>query len=240
MNRQTKSDFDLFKRFFYNYNLDKLKDQEYLWDLYKQSHKYLYAIMIFMAELDLLNEQVEIDKTKFRIGNEFFQEEFPYLKECCSDLASALFISVHGVYKGTRILMRSSIEMFLRGMFSMEFHNIKNEKNLYKIFRIICESEFINRKEIIKEHFFNIHDIYKQLCQYSHTASFIHMDHITSLDLFPKYDHRLLKGVAKEYNTLIQNYLFLLVIRFKKYFIVYIFLINRRLLTAYSKKIDHL
>lgn len=213
MSRIVNKDFLYLKEYISEYNLKSLSKNEELWNIYKSAHKNIYGIIALIAEIEKFILTCEEKKEKDEL-----ELEFDYLKECVSDLLSSLFISFHGAYKSAEFILRSSIEMFLRGMYSIEVHSICDEKNLYKIFESIKSAPSIIGNENMKTHFDNVHQIYVELCKYAHTSSKIQMDELYALNLFPKYNVKSLSNLISNLNKLIRNYIFMLCFRFRNEF----------------------
>lgn len=217
MTRLVQKDFAAFRDFICNYNLQALNGNEEFWQIYKSSHTMLYGIMALISELNYIIEEKEAcgdDDKKVDI----LDIEVEYLKECFSDLSSTIFISVHGAYKGARLLLRSSIEMFLRGMFSKEVPEIQTEKNLYRVFESIKKAPSIVKDESYKIHFDEIHQIYAELCAHAHIASKLQMEEIYALNLFPKFETDDLKNFSSTFKILVRDYIFMICHRFNKEF----------------------
>lgn len=216
MSRLVQKDFKDFKDFICKYELRALNENEELWQIYKSAHSMLYGIMALISELDYIfdGRQTSEDDNKVDI----LDIEIDYLKECFSDLSSTIFISVHGAYKAARLMLRSSIEMFIRGMFSKEIPEIQTEKNLYRVFESIKKAPSIVKDEPYKNHFDEIHQIYAELCAHAHTASKLQMEEIYALSLFPKFETDNLKSLSSTFRNLVRDYIFMICHRFNKEF----------------------
>lgn len=216
MTRLVQKDFNEFKEFICKYELQTLNDNEELWQIYKSAHAMLYGMMALISELDYIVDTRQTSGEENKV--DILDLEIDYLKECFSDLSSTIFISVHGAYKSARLMMRSSIEMFLRGMFSKEILEIQTEKNLYRVFESIKKAPSIVKDESYKNHFDKIHQIYTKLCTHAHTASELQMEEIYALSLFPKFETDDLKSLSSTFNSLVRNYIFMICHRFNKEF----------------------
>ena len=63
--------------------------------------------------------------------------QFSYIVESSSDILSGVFHSINGSYKSARIMLRSSIETFLKGFCEQDIEGILEEKRIYVIFDAI-------------------------------------------------------------------------------------------------------
>src|SRR5688572_3490661 len=108
MSREISDDFKEFKAFIEKYSLKHLS-QERNFNLYiSQQHKKLFAYLTFIAELDFQKN----DPNK---NLKLSQDQIDYLTESCSDMGNSIFLNIHGAYKASRLMMRSSIETFIKG-----------------------------------------------------------------------------------------------------------------------------
>jgi len=216
MSRLVQKDFNDFKDFICKYELQSLNNNEELWQIYKSAHTMLYGIMALVSELDYICAASKTSDEDNKV--DILDIEIDYLKECFSDLSSTIFISVHGAYKAARLMLRSSIEMFIRGMFSKEIPGIQTEKNLYRVFESIKKVPSIVKHESYKNHFDEIHQIYADLCAHAHTASKLQMEEIYALSLFPKFETDDLKSLSSTFKKLVRDYIFMICHRFNKEF----------------------
>lgn len=177
MSRLIKSDFDGLIAFLKSYALEPLSaDQDYVKFL-STLHKKFYAYLILVEELRPYIDDADKQPLLSNL-------QFNYLQESVSDCGQALFLSINGCYKGARLLLRSSIENFLKGISLDEVAAIITEKSVYQVFDDADTVSVFKRTEIKTD----LHYVYSLLCQDVHTADVNHMTGVTALKYFPHYD----------------------------------------------------
>lgn len=195
--RLIKEDFDGLKKYIENFNISSLvKDQDYL-NFMSTCHKKYYSFFIASVEFE----------------DYYIDEQYKFLKETNSDLATSLFHIMTGSYKSARLLLRSSIECFIKS-FTMNWSpNIENEKSVYEIFDKAKSLQYFSL-DPQKLQFKIIHRIYKELCKDVHASDKLNMAQIDALDLLPSYSKKEAKSITKIYLDLIPAYIFLICDKF--------------------------
>ena len=92
-----------------------------------------------------------------------------YAKECASDLATAYLLNSIGVYKASRLCLRSCLENAVRVAASAYGLNIHNFKTIPNLFRSTKEKSNTYGKQ--KERIEKIYQNYNMLCKTSHSTS---------------------------------------------------------------------
>ena len=195
--RVIKEDFEDLKEYLENFSLSLLvKDEDYL-RFISTCHKKYYSFFITSVELK--------DCYTFK--------EYLFLKETNSDLATSLFHIMTGSYKSARLLLRSSIECFIKS-FALDWSpDIDKEKSVYEIFKKVKALKYFS-SEPQKSQFKIIHQIYKELCKDVHASDKVNMAQIDALDLLPSYSKKEANKIANIYINLIPSYLFLICDKF--------------------------
>lgn len=195
--RVVKEDFEDLKKYVGAFEIKTLlKNKDYV-NFISICHKKYYCFFIASIEY----------KDSFKVN------EYKFLKEANSDLATSLFHVMTGSYKSARLLLRSSIECYLKS-FTMDWlPNIEKEKSTYVIFDKIKNIDFFT-SEPQKSQFNIIHRIYKELCKDVHAADDINMAQIDALDLLPSYIKKKASKISNMYLDLIPAYLFLICHKF--------------------------
>src|SRR5690606_22046810 len=152
------------------YNLNKHLEDADLIKIISTQHKKYFAYLSCIAEL------IHISKSE-TMNPVISDEQILFLKESCSDIGNAVFSMLHGSYKPSRLMIRSSIETFLKGFNLDEYPDVTTEKSLYKIFDNIKDLDFFST-DPAKEMFNQIHQKYGKLCEDTHTATELNMQHI--------------------------------------------------------------
>ena len=109
MSRRIKEDFDNLCDFFKKYSLAPIFEEK---DFVKQIstyHKKYYSYLVLVIELKEI-----VDNANYAPC--MSQEQYNYVLESCSDVGQALFLVTHGCYKGAKLLLRSSIENFIKAV----------------------------------------------------------------------------------------------------------------------------
>src|SRR5262245_43255737 len=110
MTRESKKDFDDLLGFASTYDLSAVAGQDSFKKNLQRMHRVYIGLLTFLSELEF---QVA-HSTKAKKPN-LTPTQFDYLAECVSDIGNALFCWIHGAYKPARLMLRSSIETFVKG-----------------------------------------------------------------------------------------------------------------------------
>jgi len=107
MNDLSKKDLEALLKFLNEYKLKLILNNEDLNFTINRIHRVYYGLITFTAELDMLSNSIK-NSNKLSIST------LGQLKEVCSDLGHAFFCNIQGTYKGAGMLLRSSLENFLK------------------------------------------------------------------------------------------------------------------------------
>ena len=210
MSREIKSDLDNLVNFIGAYNLAHLNcDEDFICSIKKQHKKY-FAYLVYIAEI-----QGYVDDNLFQTV--FTSNQLLYIKESCSDIGSSFFSTFHGIYKSSKLLLRSSIETFLKGFCLDEITDIDKETSMYRMFDDIRGIDFFSRRPQVLM-LDKIHQVYKTLCGDVHTATIRNMASISALSYFPTFNKLESEFVCKYTLDLIPCYLTLLLLKYNKQF----------------------
>lgn len=201
MSRIVKKDFEELVNYIENFNLKSLLNESGYSAHISSYHKKYFSFFVLTTELE----------------NSIPEKEYLYLKEANSDLVTSLFHLMTGNYKSCKLLIRSSIECFLKGFALSFIPDINQEKSVYELFDKIKALSYFE-KEPFKSEFKNVHNLYKLLCKDVHTAEKVNMADINSLDFFPKYSKRKANQIIDVILKLIPTYCFLLANKYNNEF----------------------
>lgn len=203
MSRDIKTDFKTLLKFIEQYSIASLKEDEQFLVHLSEMHKKYYAFIALVFELEKMMPKV------------FNPKQSDFLIESVSDVGNSIFLAVNGAYKPARLMLRSSIETFLKGFAIDALPNIDKEKKVNKIFDDIKELTFFNPQPN-KQLFDDLNSCYSTLCADTHTARKSNMQHTSSLNYFPKKSLAALEGVSKMNMKLISIFLTLLCLKFNE------------------------
>lgn len=207
MARLLSEDFDLLCQYINNYKLDGLVVDEDALPVLSACHKKYYSYLVIIEEFRII-----VDDTNYTPI--VTVQQFEFLQESCSDIGQAFFLTMNGCYKGARLLLRSSIENFLKGICFDEDKNIIINKSVYKVFnRAKATSAFAGNKLPLHE---ALHDIYGNLCQDVHTANGQHMASVTALNHFPAFNKNEASSIQRIIQRLSNLYITALALKFNK------------------------
>ncbi|MBK7959203.1 MAG: hypothetical protein IPK03_14595 [Bacteroidetes bacterium] len=127
MSREINNDFKELKGFIEGYSLAHLVNEESFNIVLSQQHKKLFSYLTFIAELHF--QQNEKERLKV-----ISKDQIDFLTESCSDIGNSMFLSIHGAYKASRIMLRSSIETFHKGYNLDDLPQIISTKSVFEIF----------------------------------------------------------------------------------------------------------
>ncbi|MEN5380713.1 hypothetical protein [Sphingobacterium kitahiroshimense] len=210
MSREISEDFKNLISFFNNYSISKIvADVDYV-TVISKVHKRYFVYLTVVGEITLLSKDTSLFPN---IG----ESQNDYLKESASDIGNAIFSLINGSYKSANLMLRSSIETFLKGFNLDVYSDITTEKSLYKIFDTVKTLQFY-QNEPQKQLFNLIHQKYIDLCAETHTASALNMAHITSMNYFPRFDKAKAVVISDTITQLINWYSSLIVLKYNQHF----------------------
>lgn len=192
MSRIVKSDFDGLISFVKSYSLIALENDKDFLGFLSTLHKKFYSYLVLIEELRLCID----DKTQKPVLS---KDQFDYLQESVSDCGQCLFLAMNGCYKGTRLLLRSSIENFLKGICMDEVPQITTEKSVYQVFDDADLSAVFKKYKLIED----LHSIYGEPCMDVHTADSSHMTGVSALKYFPHFNKEEAKKLSDIYIRLL-------------------------------------
>lgn len=209
MSRTVTSDFVMLKDFFSKYSTaTNLENKDFIEFLSIYHKKYL-AYLTYIAELSSY-------KTKKDLSG-LLDSQFDFFSESCSDCGLALFDSANGNYKAARLLLRSSIENFMKAIAQDEDNSIDQESSVFKLFDRVKAIIFFSRSET-KKLFEDIHQEYKELCKDVHTATTEKMTKLSALNSFPSFDQKQVDGILRIAKVLITSYITLIALKYNKHY----------------------
>jgi hypothetical protein len=208
VSRELQQDFKELIDFFTGYSLSSIEFTGDLRIYLSSQHKKYFSYLTFIAEIEAL-----LDK---ELTPSVSVKQLEFLTESCSDIGNSIFLMINGAYKPSRMVLRSSIETFLKGFVLDEIIDIDTEKSVYALFDKVAALDFFNQDnpKIILN---SIHTAYKTLCEDIHTATKINMAHITSMIYFPTVDNQKIKDISSISLKLVGNYIDLLGFKYDNY-----------------------
>lgn len=193
MSRIIKNDFKSVKEFINDYSLSHLLKDKGFVELISSCHKKYFSYLTLIAEID----------------DDLNEKESLYFTESVSDVATSFFHLFSGSYKSSKLILRSSIENFIKGFSLLDIPDIDKETRVSNMFMRVKQLPVLEH-EFPKNEFAMIHNCYKDLCKDVHSADEINMEKISALNLFPKYSRKELEAVVSIFIKLIQSYITLL------------------------------
>lgn len=191
MSREIEQDFIKVMQFYNNYSMSSTVTQDGIEKQLKCMHRKLYSYMIFLGEQESRGL--------------FDETTLAYQKEVVSDMIMAFFCWSNGVYKPAKLLLRSSIENFIKAMVYVHCSDIVKIKNVYEVFELAKKQEpFSDAYSIV--HFENIHIKYADLCTTVH-GSIDKLASIGGLIQFPCYDVVEANNTYDDYVKIMDGYL---------------------------------
>ena len=197
MSRETNKDFKELIEYIDSYSLNS-DNQEYV-SFVKSIHKHYFSMLSWNAEI--LHRKDDFYSAS-SISNE---RAYNYINESVSDISSSTFNWINGNYKTSRIMLRVSIENFIRGISSIENNSQLSEKNVYQLFDNAKDMAIFSKTITIKDRYNNLHSDYVLLCEDTHTASELNMENITSLSYFPEFNRDRALDCKNIYIRIVKN-----------------------------------
>jgi hypothetical protein len=208
MSREIKIDYLTLESFISEYKISHLLTNADFKVFISQQHKKYYAYLSFIAEL-----QNYAGKRKY--SQNISRKQFDFIKESCSDIGIAYFSTFHGGYKAAKLLLRSSIETFLKGFCLDDIKDIDKETSIFNLFKKAKALKYFS-SDPEKILFSEIHQQYKTLCLDVHTATHLNMANVSALNYFPAYENSDAQKVSKTIMKLVPNYISLLSLKFNE------------------------
>ena len=178
MSRECATDFKRLKEYLIGYSIsENIKQHEYASSL-KKMHKCYFSAVTWNAELTH-NKDIF-----FRLNSRCTNDIINRLSEAVSDLGSSLFNWSNGNYKASRVMLRISIENFVKGVSGIEESDQLTEKRVYKLFETSAKQTIFTSCSTVNKCYTNLHNDYKLLCEDAHTATLQNMAHLSSCLLY--------------------------------------------------------
>lgn len=206
MSREIVQDYNTLEEFIKNFSLVSILKNPELKEIMKPMHKKLFALMTFVAEVEYKNAELNI----------LSSDGLNYLKESISDMGQALFCWIQGAYKPSNLILRSSIETFVRAIAGQENLGAFSEKSAYQLFELAKKTSYFN-SELCKSFFETIYSKYKDLCEIVHTGSSANMTHISALKTFPNFSSMQAQSVCRDFILISTVMLSVIYINFSKF-----------------------
>lgn len=231
MSRLIKEDFDKLCAFIDSYDLSDVLKCEDAKKLLSAYHKKYLAYLVLVEEI---HQKVDKKDSVLKMS----KKQYEYLQESCSDMGQSFFLLFHGCYKGAKLLLRSSIENFLKGSCMDEDKTLPTTKSVYEVFdKAKATSTFKGIKE--KLHV-QLHGEYALLCKDAHTANVTHMASITALSHFPSFLKEEAGSISKMVQKLVPIYITIIALKYNSAYhsmnYTYKDITNKEIITEYKKK----
>lgn len=210
MSREQKSDFSKLISYIENYTIKNNTQNENYSSSLQEIHKCYFSLLQWHAELTFR----DVDFLSY-INND--KAIYTRLLESISDIGASLFNWINGCYKVTQIMLRVSIENFIRSIGSIENAAEMSEKNVFKVFESASKLSVFSNKNTIQS-FNSLHSCYSALCEYIHTNDDKNMELASSLANFPKFSEEKSEPSKKNLLKIIKNFLIVLCICFNEFY----------------------
>lgn len=206
MSREISKDYGSLEVFVGDFNLSNIANEDDFNRKMKPMHKKLFSFMTFVAEIEQKNNELHI----------LTDESLNYLKESVSDMGQALFCWIQGAYKPANLILRSSIETFVKAIAGQEKTEIFSEKSMYRVFELAQDTSFFS-SQYCQVFFGSIHSAYKDLCKIAHTANFANMAHISALKTFPLFSAEAAQSFSRDFIKISTMILSVIYVNFFKF-----------------------
>jgi hypothetical protein len=186
-----KAAFEALIKFLADYRLDSVIGKRELQDSLKIVYRRYHALLVFNGYL--------LAKRPAHFKRDTTYKWFMlYFREMVSDICQAIFLSSHGLYKPTYLVLRSGVENFIRCLLIYEKSSVPGTTSIFQLIATAKKSAIANQTAITAAHFSQIEGLYKRLCMYVHTSDEHHMDLTTAVGVYPRYDRKLGQSASKE------------------------------------------
>lgn len=216
MSRALTKDYKELVDFISTYSISSnVSNKEYN-NILSQLHKRYYAQLVFLSEL--ISSGFDRITASYGLDESASKTLQVYLRETSSDLGYALFNWIHGAYKTERILVRCSIENFIKGICAVEKPSIAQLSSTRTAFLEARKLELFSLSEN-KNQLNNLRSTYRSLCYDVHTAGQENMAQLSALNYFPGFDKESASNSAIIFIRVVDCYLTLLCLSFKSFFL---------------------
>ncbi|WP_017754235.1 hypothetical protein [Calidifontibacillus oryziterrae] len=204
MSREISQDCKQLIDFFQNYNFGAYLSNHIFKERLTSMHKKVFGFLTFIAEVEFQNSQEKFIDLK----------SLDYLKESGSDLIQSLFCWVNGTYKPAEMLLRSSIETYIKAILGNTDDEVFKEKSMYKLFDLAKDHPFFKGNTRKEEYFSIIHSNYKMLCMTTHTATIDNLISVDTLKLLPRFNPKTSEQFSQLYLSTVNMFLGVVLINF--------------------------
>ena len=232
MARAINEDFKELCSFINSYDMSHILVEDEAKRMFSSCHKKYYAYLLITEEFRPLCA------TK---GGLIAPIQYSDLQESCSDVGQAFFMTINGCYKGAKLLLRSSIENFLKSICFDEDDTIVLTKSVYEVFDKASVVNVFSSNSSLHN---SIHNEYSILCRDVHTSDENHMEAITSLSHFPAFDKSKCKEVQDCLRRLLSTFITVLSLKYNDEYHKINYagkeILNREILKSFRKKVQNI
>lgn len=216
MTRFAQQDFIKFQTYINDYSIKTVLISKTREDLLKCAHKNTLAAFQIWVILESAYTAGQLKFYEQSVPVE--TENFNQLSECFSDLNSAIFASIHGLYKPAFMSLRSAIETFVRGISGITSQEAKNTTSISRLFELAADQPVF--QEAGKKALTELKKQYGELCSHTHSATPAHMGRSFALANYPRHDTTKLKELTQRNQIIIQSILSILIYSNKKLYLL--------------------
>lgn len=196
MSREIVKDCNQLIDFFKEYKFDSQLSNSFFNSHLRSMHKKVFGYLTLVAELEYQNSNQRFISDR----------SLEYLKESGSDMMQSLFCWFNGTYKPAEMLLRSSIETYLKAILGDTDDGVFNEKSMYKIFDMAKIHPFFLGGNL-EEYFSRIYSNYKLLCLTTHTANVNKLVSVDTLRMLPRFNQKTSKSFSQIFISTIEMFL---------------------------------
>lgn len=235
MSRLIQEDFCKLCDFIKSYRIEGIIVNEEAKTILSTYHKKYFAYLILIEEL-----HQHINDTTF--DNYLSTPQYDFLQESCSDVGQAFFLLFHGCYKGAKLLLRSSIENYLKAIGMDENPKLPTTKSVYEVFDVTKTTKaFRGNKEKLHS---QLRDEYVNLCQDVHTADKMHMSSISALSHFPCILINEASAITKMVQRLVSIYVTIIALKYNQIYHLQNFnhkeICNKAIIKEFKKEVHNI
>lgn len=186
MARDVQEDFEELRDFVRDYGLEQhVSDQKFV-SLLSRQHKKYHGVLTLLAETHHQSWKAVDDSSEGGDAlNVVWQER---LDEFASDLGTAMFVWIHGAYKGARLLLRSAIENLVKAVGVVSHPEVVTVRNAYEVFELARQQPFFDVPANARR-FELLRGDYSTLSRDVHTSTLEEMEQVAALSFFPRFSN---------------------------------------------------
>jgi len=192
MSRVSDADLDQLDRFLAEYRVPPSLGAQARASLLKRVHRHVLAGLQVQACF-LASARAGTSTISGTIVDPS-SESVSHLNEGFADLVGVLGCLVHGLYKPSNMLLRGSVENFVRGLAGLSSLEARETKSVYRLFELAAKEPPFLAASV--NDFLSLQQVYGDLCLHVHSATPDHRGGAHHLSVYMRQDTAKMRSVV--------------------------------------------